>query len=138
MLEGLLGTRFHERVGALTLLPEPAVGPAAQSVGSAGGAVRALAADELAGRYPQLRLDGGLGGVLEERAGVLLTDRVAAAAVGWLRWQPGVELHPYRPVASVDGESGSVRLVNGEVLRGDAVLVVAGARSRSRGCCRPW
>lgn len=72
--------------------------------------------------------------MLEERAGVLLTDRVAAAAVGWLRWQPGVELHPYRPVASVDGESASVRLVNGDVLRGDAVLVVAGARSR--GCCR--
>lgn len=129
-LEGLLGTRFHERVGALTLLPEPVVGVAAESLGSAGGAVRAFASDELAGRYPHLRLDGGLGGVLEERAGVLFTDRVAAAAVGWLRWQPGVELYPYRPVASVDGESGSVRLVNGDVLRGDAVLLVAGARSR--------
>jgi hypothetical protein len=47
---------------------------------------------------------------------------VVAGAVNRLRRQPGVELHPYRPVASVDGESGAVRLVNGDVLRDAAAL----------------
>ncbi|MCJ1678325.1 FAD-dependent oxidoreductase [Streptomyces sp. APSN-46.1] len=129
-LEELFSARLYERVGALSLMPPPAATEGAALLAEAGGRARALTADGLAGRYPHLNLGGGRGAVLEEGAGVLLTDRVLAAAVGWLRWQPGVELHPYRPVASVDGESGAVRLVNGDVLRGDVALVAAGARSR--------
>ncbi|MFD6888475.1 NAD(P)/FAD-dependent oxidoreductase [Streptomyces sp. NPDC059957] len=129
-LEDLFATRFYERVGALTVLPPPAATDGAVLLGDAGGRAQALTAGRLADLYPHLSLDSGFGAVLEEEAGVLLADRVLAAAVAWLRWQPGVELHPHRAAVEVDGDSASVRLVNGDVLRADAVLVAVGAWSR--------
>lgn len=96
----------------------------------AGGSARALTAAGLADRYPHLHVGGGLGAVLEDQAGVLLAERVLAACVGWLKWQRGIELIEHRAVTAVDGESGSVRLVDGRVLRSDAVLMAVGPWSR--------
>ncbi|MFG2338009.1 FAD-dependent oxidoreductase [Streptomyces yangpuensis] len=129
-LEELLLTRFYERTGALTVLPPAAAADGAALVASAGGTATELTAAGLSGRYPHLRVDGGLGAVLEEDAGVLLADRVLAACAGWLKWQRGVELIEHRAVSAVDGVSGTVRLADGRVLRGDAVLVTVGPGSR--------
>ncbi|MEU6755056.1 FAD-dependent oxidoreductase [Streptomyces sp. NPDC046685] len=129
-LEELLMTRFYEQVGALTVLPPAAAADAATMLADAGGSVRELTAAGLSDRYPHLHVDGALGAVLEDEAGVLLAERVLAACVGWLKWQPGIELIEHRAVTAVDGESGSVRLVDGRVLRGDAVLVAVGPWSR--------
>ncbi|MFC9822280.1 NAD(P)/FAD-dependent oxidoreductase [Streptomyces erythrochromogenes] len=130
-LEELLLTRFYEQVGALTVLPPAAAADGAALVEYAGGTARELTAAGLSHRYPHLHLAGDLGAVLEEEAGVLLAERVLAACAGWLKWQRGTELVERRAVTAVDGESGTVRLVDGQVLRGDAVLVAAGPRSRN-------
>lgn len=130
-LEELLLTRFYEQVGALTVLPPAAAADGAALVEYAGGTARELTAAGLSHRYPHLHLAGDLGAVLEEEAGVLLAERVLAACAGWLKWQRGTELVERRAVTAVDCESGTVRLVDGQVLRGDAVLVAAGPRSRN-------
>lgn len=129
-LEELFLTRFYEQVGALTVLPPAAAADGATMLGNAGGSARELTAAGLSDRYPHLHVDGGLGAVLEDEAGVLLAERVLAACVGWLKWQRGIELIEHRAVTAVDGESGSVRLVDGRVLRADAVLVAVGPWSR--------
>ncbi|APU41326.1 NAD(P)/FAD-dependent oxidoreductase [Streptomyces sp. TN58] len=129
-LEELLMTRFYERAGALTVLPPAAAAAGAALVESAGGTARELTAADLSHRYPHLRLDGGLGAVLEEEAGVLLAGRVLAACAGWLKWQRGVRLVEHRAVTAVDGASGTVRLADGRAVHGDAVLVAVDPRSR--------
>ncbi|MFD9008468.1 NAD(P)/FAD-dependent oxidoreductase [Streptomyces sp. NPDC059552] len=129
-LEELFLTRFYEQVGSLTVLPPAAATDAAAMLEDAGGSARALTAAGLADRYPHLHVGGGLGAVLEDQAGVLLAERVLAACVGWLKWQRGIELIEHRAVTTVDGESGSVRLVDGRVLRSDAVLMAVGPWSR--------
>ncbi|MFD8142290.1 NAD(P)/FAD-dependent oxidoreductase [Streptomyces sp. NPDC059708] len=129
-LEELLSTRFYERVGALTVLPPEAAAAGALLLGSAGGEARELTPASLADRYPHLYLDGALGGVLEDQAGVLLADRVLNACVAWLKWQPGIELIEHRAATRVHGDGAAVRLADGRVLRGDAVLVAVGPWSR--------
>ncbi|KJY23623.1 MULTISPECIES: FAD-binding oxidoreductase [unclassified Streptomyces] len=130
-LEELLLTRFYERVGALTVLPPAAAADGAALVAAAGGTARELTAAGLSDRYPHLHLDGALGAVLEEEAGVLFAGRVLAACAGWLKWQRGVELVEHRAVSAVDGGSGTVRLADGRELHGDAVLVAVDPRSRN-------
>lgn len=129
-LEELFATRFYERVGALTVLPPAAADAGALLLSDAGGRARTLTATALAERYPHLSLDGALGGVLEDEAGVLLAERVLAACVGWLKWQPGIDLVEHRPAVAVDGERGQVRLADGRVLHGDGVLVAVGPWAR--------
>ncbi|WP_051806844.1 NAD(P)/FAD-dependent oxidoreductase [Streptomyces sp. NRRL F-2664] len=129
-LEDLLLTRFYERVGALTVLPPAAAAAGAALLRTAGGTARELTAAGLSARYPHLNATGGLGAVLEEEAGVLLAGRALAACTGWLRWQRDVELVEHRAVTAVDAGSGTVRLADGRVLHGDAVLLAAGPRSR--------
>ncbi|MEU8434344.1 FAD-binding oxidoreductase [Streptomyces sp. NPDC029216] len=129
-LEELFSTRFYEQVGALTVLPPEAAAAGALLIAGAGGNARELTAAGLADRYPHLYADGALGAVLEDEAGVLLADRVLNACVAWLKWQPGIELIEHRAATEVDGDGGNVRLADGRVLRGDAVLVAVGPWSR--------
>ncbi|WP_420080223.1 NAD(P)/FAD-dependent oxidoreductase [Streptomyces sp. JL4002] len=129
-LEELFLTRFYEQVGSLTVLPPAAAAEGTALLTAAGGRATELTAAGLADRYPHLRVDGGLGAVLETEAGVLLAERVLAACVGWLKWQRGTELIEHRAVTAVDAESGTVRLVDGQVLHGDAVLMAVGPWSR--------
>ncbi|CAM5253954.1 FAD-dependent oxidoreductase [Streptomyces hirsutus] len=53
-----------------------------------------------------------------------------AACVGWLKWQPGIDLVAHRPVVAVDGERGQVRFADGRVLDADGVLVAVGPWAR--------
>ncbi|MFH8976411.1 NAD(P)/FAD-dependent oxidoreductase [Streptomyces sp. NPDC017890] len=130
-LEELLAARFYERVGALTVLPPAEADAGTLLLTGAGGHARSLTAGALADRYPHLRLGDALGAVLEDEAGVLLADRVLAACVAWLRWQPGVDLIEYCPAVAVDGDRARVRLADGRVLDADGVLVAVGPWSRS-------
>ena len=77
-------------------------------------------------KFPHLRFPVGAVGLLEADAGVLLADRVLGAAVRWLREQPLVTLRPGCAVREVDADAASVRLADGVVVRGDAVVVAAG------------
>ncbi|MFG3047404.1 NAD(P)/FAD-dependent oxidoreductase [Streptomyces sp. NPDC048241] len=129
-LEELFATRFYERVGALTMLPPAAADAGARLLTDAGGRARTLTTTALADRYPHLSLDGALAGVLEDEAGVLLAERVLAACVAWLKYQPGIDLVPHRPVTEVDGARGRVRFADGQVLDADGVLVAVGPWAR--------
>jgi sarcosine oxidase len=129
-LEQLLGCRFYHRVGALSVLPADAVPGAAATLGGSGARLRMLDAAELSRAYPHIAFPADTGAVLEPDAGVLLADRVLAACVGWLRWQPTPVLYPHRTAIEVDGNAPAVRLADGEVIAADAVVVAAGPWSR--------
>ncbi|KXK62436.1 hypothetical protein AWW66_08305 [Micromonospora rosaria] len=129
-LEKTLYTRFYDRVGALSVLPEDQIVPAVSLLGYAGVWSRVLRGADLAERYPMLSFAPDATAVLEREAGVLLADRVLRGCLGWLRWQPTVGFVTHQPVRAIDPAAKAVNLADGTVLTGDAVLVAAGAWSR--------
>ncbi len=128
-VESRLGTTVYHRVGALTVLgpgePEASAATFAELPGA-----RRLSEHETAERYPQLRLPRGSRAVLERDGGVLLADRILAGTAEVLAARPGVRLLPRHRVTGVEAPFGLVRLADGTVLRGDAVVVAAGLWSR--------
>jgi sarcosine oxidase len=116
-----IGGAFWFRTGALSVLSSDGSG--------LGPPLYVLGPDALAARFPHLRFPAGASAVVEPDAGIVLADRALAACADWLRVHPRAELRPGCRVAAVRGTE--VRLDGGGVLRGDAVLIAAGAWSRS-------
>ncbi|KZB79350.1 NAD(P)/FAD-dependent oxidoreductase [Amycolatopsis regifaucium] len=129
-LEQLLTTAFYEQVGALTALDADKATAARELLTAAGSKAEVYGADELTAAFPHAGFHPGTGAVFESHAGVLLADRVLAACAGWLRRHAHAELHPHRKVVGVEADRAEVRLADGEVIRGDAVLLAAGPWSR--------
>ncbi|WP_037306236.1 NAD(P)/FAD-dependent oxidoreductase [Amycolatopsis orientalis] len=129
-LERLLRTTFYEQVGALTAIGADKTAAARELLTAAGSKAEVFDADELAAAFPHAGFHPGTGAVFESHAGVLLADRVLEACAGRLRWHAHAELHPHRKVIGVDADRAEVRLADGEILRGDAVLLAAGPWSR--------
>ncbi|WP_410659401.1 NAD(P)/FAD-dependent oxidoreductase [Amycolatopsis sp. lyj-112] len=129
-LEQVLATSFYEQVGALTAVAARQAPAAQELLIAAGSKAEVFGADDLAAEFPHAGFAPGTGAVFEAHAGVLLADRVLAACAGWLRWHAHAELHPHRKVIGVDAGRAEVRLADGEVLKGDAVLLAAGPWSR--------
>ncbi|ARF59319.1 hypothetical protein B1H19_09110 [Streptomyces gilvosporeus] len=125
-LETSLGIRCYHQVGALTVLPAGRAEEAGRLLAAAGAPARNLDSSQLAAKYPHLSLPEGRAGILEERAGVLLADRVLTAVAARLRGHPGVRLHTGRTATGVDPAARTVTLHDGEVLRADRLLVAAG------------
>jgi glycine/D-amino acid oxidase-like deaminating enzyme len=124
-LERILSSRFYDRVGALTVLPREQLPGALSALWNSGAQAKVLEGDELTRAYPHVSF-GEPCAVLESSAGVLLADRVLAACVGWLRWQPRVELLPHRTVVRIDPVRAVAHLADGTELPADAVIVAAG------------
>lgn len=129
-LEHRLSTAFYEQVGALTAIAADEASAAQDLLTAAGSKAEVFGAGELAAEFPHAGFVTGTGAVFESHAGVLLADRVLAACAGWLRWNAHAKLHPHRKVVGVDPDRAEVRLADGEILRGDAVLLAAGPWSR--------
>ncbi|MEU8418713.1 FAD-binding oxidoreductase [Amycolatopsis japonica] len=129
-LEHSLSTSFYEQVGALTAMPSDEAAAARELLATAGSKAEVLGADELAAEFPHAGFVPGTGAVFEAHAGVLLADRVLTACATRLRWHANAELHPHRKVVGIDADRAEVRLADGGILRGDAVLVAAGPWSR--------
>lgn len=85
-----------------------------------------LAPEELAQRYPFLRLDGVRWGLYVERGGTLLAERIVASLVRYLP-QRGVELRSNTPVQQIDVAARQVILQSGECLSADRLVIAAGA-----------
>ncbi len=130
-LEHKLSTPCYEQVGALTAVTAENALPAQKILTDAGSKAEVLGADVLAAEFPHAGFAPGAAAVFEAHAGVLLADRVLAACAGWLRWHAHAELQPHRKVVAVDVDRAEVRLADGELLRGDAVLLAAGPWSRA-------
>ena len=130
-LQELLSAAFYEQVGALTVLPPGELSTARAMLTHAGSQARVLDPDELASTYPYVGFPAGASAVFESHAGVLLADRVLAACAGWLRQHPNARLHPYRRAVDIDVDRAAVRLADGAVLSGDALLLAIGPWSRT-------
>lgn len=129
-LERLLSARFYDRVGALTVLPGGDPAAARRTLAHAGSRASVLGPGDLETRYPHLRFPAGAGAVFEFHAGVLLADRVLAAAAAYLRLHTRVRLHPRRRAIGVDVHRPALRLADGELVHADALLLAAGPWSR--------
>lgn len=147
-VQRLLGARFYHQTGVLTVMEAGDVpvnldllavagagnlanGAAnlANGAGAGSTAAQVVPARELAARFPQLRLPGGLAAIFEPYAGAVLAGQALAAMARWLGGQPGVTLRPGRRVTAVDTD-GTVRLEGHGGLGGDRVVVAAGPWSR--------
>ncbi len=130
-METLLAARFYHAVGALSMLAPEDVPLGLALLSSVGIPARAMESVHLTSRYPQIALPAGRIAILEEDAGVLLADRVLAAAVRWLRGSSEVRLCQERAATRVDAAARSVVMADGEVLWADRILVAAGPWSRA-------
>ncbi len=130
-LQDLLSAEFYEQVGALTALPHGQLSAARAMLTHAGSRARILDSDELASNYAHVGFPSGASAVFESHAGVLLADRVLTACVGWLRRHPNARLYPHRRAVDIDVDRTTVRLADGAVLTGDALLLAIGPWSRA-------
>ncbi|MFH8655686.1 FAD-dependent oxidoreductase [Streptomyces afghaniensis] len=130
-LESLLDAPFLYGTGVLTALPAGETVSAAAGLTRAGLRARVLGPRQLPETYRHLAFPAGLGAVLEEDTGVLLADRVLGAAVRWLGAHPRARLLPHTTVRAVDAAARTVTVEDGRTLRGDRVLLAAGAWSRA-------
>jgi sarcosine oxidase len=129
-LQRQMSAAFYEPIGALTVLPAEDLPAACAMLTEAGSRARVLYPDELASHHSHLRFPVGASAVLESHAGVVLADRLLVSCVEWLGRHPQAELRPHRRAVSVEG-AAAIRLADGEMIRGDAVLLATGPWSRA-------
>ena len=127
-LWGDLGEELLVPCGALALSRAPGdwADRARATLDRIGYAPEILSPAAVAERLPFLEMDGLRWGLFSPDGGALLADRILAALARWLRGR-GVALHAERPVAAVEAEAGLLRLADGETVRGDRIVVAAGA-----------
>jgi sarcosine oxidase len=129
-LQRQLSAGFYEPVGALTVLPAEDLPIACAMLAEAGSRPRVLCPDELASRHSHLRFPAGASAVFESCAGVVLADRLLVSCAEWLGRHPHAELRPHRRAVRVE-DGAAIRLADGEMIRGDAVLLATGPWSRA-------
>ena len=115
-----LGTAFYRPVGAVSVLPCADV---PQALASLPGSRIDLPAG--------LAAPPDTAGVFEPDAGVLLADRVLAAAAGFLRAHPDAELRENLRAVAVEPDRATVRFAGGDTLGADAMLLALGPWSRA-------
>ncbi|OAB55059.1 hypothetical protein AY600_10280 [Phormidium willei BDU 130791] len=139
-----LGRRHYVETGALGFAPAPdrptgegagegAGDSAGDSVADSLASFRALglahqrldraALDELC---PLFDLPETAWGLLAAPGGLLLADKIVGHLAGWLR-REGVGLFAETRAVDLDPEAGALRLADGQIALGDAIVVAAGA-----------
>jgi len=152
-LERRLRLRLLVAVGALHVLPPDEVPWHLELLGAGGMPAEALTPEQLADRYPMLRLPPGHAAILEAAAGVVLADLLLSRLGQWLGEQPGVRFRLGTPVTAID-PAGLVHLADGTSLGARRVVVATGPFTRdllapalarrltlyrqSTLYCRPW
>lgn len=122
-----LGCRHLVETGQLVLGPpdEPWITSSLSSLDRLGVAYEPLDRAKLAGRFPHIRIPAEHRAWFVDKAGALLADRICADLATWLRGQ-GAELVDASPVVEVLPDRPAVRLSDGRIVGGDALLVAAG------------
>lgn len=87
---------------------------------------RRLSSAEIERAAPMLRLTKSAWGLLAPHAGLLLAGRILADLALWLEAKD-VELRAGVTAEEIYGDSASVRLETGELLKADRIIVAAGA-----------
>ncbi|MXU64198.1 NAD(P)/FAD-dependent oxidoreductase [Oceanomicrobium pacificus] len=121
-----LGTSHYVERGILALsrVPGDWTETSRAAFDASGQTYDLLSASEVAERYPMLDPDGVRFGLMTDRGGVLLSDRIIADLIAWLRVR-GVTFHDKRPATGVDPASGRLDTVAGP-LQGDLAIVATG------------
>jgi glycine/D-amino acid oxidase-like deaminating enzyme len=130
LLEQILGSGIYQRTGALTVIDPGQAAASLAQLAAAGCPARYLEPGELRARYGHIQFPMGKGAILEEHAGVLLSDVIVAAAARWLRGQPLVRLLPRTRVTRIDSQAGAVTTAGATTIGGDRIVIAAGAWSR--------
>ena len=127
-LEDEHGERLIERVGSLDLGPVAA--DTARALVACGVRFEALNADEVRSRWP-IRIDAGETAIFQSDGGFTYANRAYRAFVDGAIAR-GVDVRPATPVRSLAVMRNAIRLsLDDEELEADAVVVTAGAWSRS-------
>lgn len=123
-----LGTRQLVETGQLVMGPpeEPWIVHSLASLDRLGLPFEALDRATLARRFPHIRIPADHAAWFVAEAGALLAERICADLVRWLRARE-VELVERATVIELLAERPAVRLGDGRILEGDALLVAAGA-----------
>jgi sarcosine oxidase len=122
-----LDASYAVAAGALAVMPIEAAARLGSALAGDGIAYQVLDARELARRYPHLRFDADAAGVLAQSAGFILAERALHALAHWLIAHD-VEIRAGADVAAV-GDAAEVLLRDGTRLRGDLLVIAAGAWS---------
>jgi sarcosine oxidase len=123
-----LGARHLVETGQLALGPpdEPWIRDSLASLDRLGLAYEPLDLPALARRFPHVRIPAEHAAWFVPKAGALLADRICTDLARWLRAR-NVELYEYSPVAELLPDRPAVRLSDGRIVEGDALLIAAGA-----------
>ncbi|MCX8101727.1 MAG: FAD-dependent oxidoreductase [Geminicoccaceae bacterium] len=123
-----LGARHLVETGQLVMGPpeEPWIARSLASLDRLGLPFEALDRATLARRFPHIRIASDHRAWFVAKAGALLAERICTDLARWLRAQK-VELVERAPVVELLAERPAVRLGDGRLFEGDALLVAAGA-----------
>lgn len=123
-----LGVRHYVETGTL-ILAAPGEGWAQDSADDMtrrGVPFRWIGANEQARLLPMLRPRRNGRAFWTPTGGALLAGRIVADLATHLLAR-GVVLHPYVPVAAIDGDAGAIRLTDGRIAQADLIVIAAGA-----------
>jgi sarcosine oxidase len=122
-----LGARHLVETGQLVLGPpdEPWIRDSLASLDRLGLAHEPLDRPTLARRFPHVRIPAEHAAWFVPKAGALLADRICTDLARWLR-DRGVALHEHAAVAELLPDRPAVRLSDGRIVEGDALLIAAG------------
>ncbi len=123
-----LGSRHLVETGQLVLGPpdEPWITSSLASLDRLGLSFEPLDRANLVRRFPHIRIPADHAAWFVGKAGALLADRICLDLAAWLRAQ-GAELVVGCPVVELLPDRPAVRLSDGRIVGGDALLVAAGA-----------
>ncbi|WP_421707448.1 NAD(P)/FAD-dependent oxidoreductase [Algihabitans sp.] len=127
-----LGRRHYVEAGALGISLQPPESPGNDLAASL-TVQRDLKLDhdlldarQLSDLCPYFQIPDSAWGLLSRPGGILLADKIVAHLAGWLR-REGVDLFAETRAIDIDPEAGAVRLADGQIALGDAIVVAAGA-----------
>ncbi len=125
-----LGERHYVETGSLAVSTGDGdwADLSAATLDALGIAYRRLDHEELADFAPHLALPEGARGIVNDKGGVLLADRIVDSLARHLRGK-GVTMLENTRIASADLPGASVATAGGDVHRGDSVVMTAGAWS---------
>jgi glycine/D-amino acid oxidase-like deaminating enzyme len=127
-----LGREHYVETGALgvSLVPPDTAGDwvvdSRRTLEALGQPHTVLDRQELAELAPYFELPDECWGLLAAPGGVLLADKIVGHLAGWLR-REGVQVFGETRAVELDPASGAVRLADGQIALGDAIVVAAGA-----------
>lgn len=123
-----VGEHLYAQTGTLVVCrgSETWSGPSAATLEEAGIGFERVGLADAAARFDYLVWNDATGALYLESGGTLFASRIVEALLRWLRAK-GADVRSGTRVAEIDESSASVKVESGGAIRGNAVVVAAGA-----------